>query len=400
MSFLKKRKELLLGIMAGAVATAVLIIGSHAFGAGEWARLLPFSQQNLLIMRQARSIIEQYHVDDENSPEEEKLFFGSMKGMVSAIDDPYTRYVSPEQLREENMEMEGEYGGLGMYVGARDGKILVISPIEDTPAYKAGIKPLDEIVKVDEKVVIGMQQDEVVKMLRGAPNTSVVVWIRRKGEDALRSFDVTREIINIKTVRSELIEDNGSKIAYIRLNNFHQKSAIELEGALHKLVSDGAKGVVLDVRNNPGGLLNVAVDVASLFLDGGTVVSIKARVHRFDDVLYAENGKATDLPLAVLINEGSASASEIVAGAVQDRNRGVLIGMKSFGKGSVQSLFNLPDQSGMYVTIARYSTPADRIIDKKGLTPDIEIDGTIAPEKADDVQLQKALDVLSKKIAN
>ena len=389
-ALIKRYRDILVGIVIGAFLVTAVISAGSADGASEWARLLPFSQQNLLIMRQARSIIEQYHVDDAKTPDEEKLFFGSMKGMVSALEDPYTRFVEPEQLREENMEMEGEYGGLGMYIGQRDGKILVISPIEETPADRAGVKPMDEIVKVDEKVVVGMHQNDVVKILRGAPDTSVTVWVRRKGEDELKSFKMTREIINIKTVRFEMMD----KTAYIRLNNFHHKTAGELEEAIREAIAKKADGIVLDMRNNPGGLLNIAIDVASLFLDGGLVVSIKGRVHRFDDTLYATNGKATDLPLVVMINEGSASASEIVAGAIQDRKRGPLVGMKSYGKGSVQSLFNLPDNSGMYVTIARYTTPSDRVIDQKGLLPDYVVEGGPTPEKDEDKQLQKALGVM------
>lgn len=387
---LKRFRDITIGVVIGAFAVAALVMAGTADGASEWSRLLPFSQQNLMIMRQARSIIEQYHVDEEKQPTEEKIFHGTMKGMVSAVDDPYTRYVEPEQLREENLEMEGEYGGLGMYIGQRDGKILVISPIEDTPADKAGVKPMDEIVKVDEKVVLGMHQNDVVKILRGAPDTSVTVWMRRKGEDELKQFKMTREIINIKTVRLEMMD----KIAYIRLNNFHHKTATELEAAIKEAEQKKADGIVLDMRNNPGGLLNIAIDVASQFLDGGLVVSIRGRVHRFDDALYADSGKATSLPMVVLINEGSASASEIVAGAIQDRKRGPLVGTKSYGKGSVQSLFNLPDKSGMYVTIARYTTPSDRIIDQKGLLPDYVVEGGPVAEKEEDKQLQKALGVM------
>jgi carboxyl-terminal processing protease len=341
-------------------------------------------------MRQARSILETYFIDGDNGPNEEKLFFGSMRGLVAAADDPYTRFVEPEQLNEENIEMEGEYGGLGMYIGQRDGKLLIISPIEGTPADRAGIKPLDEIVRVDEKVVIGMDQGDVVNMLRGPANTSVKVWVRRNGEGELLSFDLTREVINIKTVRLEMID----KIAYVRLNNFHHKTSSELEEVLREAKAKNAVGIILDMRNNPGGLLNVAVDVASQFLDGGLVVSMKGRASRFDDALFAQEGRATKLPLVVLVNEGSASASEIVAGAIQDRGRGPLVGMKTYGKGSVQSLFNLPDNAGMYVTIARYKTPSDKIIDHKGLSPDYKIEGGPITERLKDAQLQKALGVM------
>ncbi|MDR2780218.1 MAG: S41 family peptidase [Synergistaceae bacterium] len=387
---LKRVRDILIGVFIGVFAvTAIMAAGASDQGS-EWSKLLPFTQRNLMTMSQVRNYLETFFVDEENLPDERKLFYGSLKGMISAIDDPYTRFVDPEQLDEEGMEMEGEYGGLGMYIGARDGKILVISPIEDTPAEKAGIKPLDEIVKIDEEIVIGMDQNDVVKILRGLPNTSVTVWMRRGGEDELKSFEMTREIINIKTVRFQMMD----KIAYIKLNNFHQKSASELGDAITKASETGAEGIILDVRNNPGGLLNVAVDVASLFVDGGLVVSLKSRVSRFDEELYASRGKATELPLVVLINEGSASASEIVAGAVQDLKRAPLVGAKSYGKGSVQSLFPLPDKAGMYISVARYMTPSGKIIDHKGLIPDYVVEGEFTQVTSEDKQLQKALGVM------
>lgn len=389
-SMIKKFKDILLGILIGVFLAAGVIVAGTADGANEWARLLPFTQQHLMTMRQARSYLERNHVETEKSLTEDKFYNGAMKGMVAAVEDPYTRYVDPEQLREENMEMVGEYGGLGMYIGQRDGKILVISPIEDTPAAKAGVMPMDEIVKVDEKVVVGMHQNEVVKVLRGAPDTSVTVWMRRKGEDELKSFKMTREVINIKTVRFEMID----KIAYIRLNNFHHKTSAELEEAIKQAHLKKAVGIILDMRNNPGGLLNIAVDVASQFIDGKLVVSMRGRQAQFDDSLFAETGKATDMPLVVLINEGSASASEIVAGAIQDHKRGPLVGGKSYGKGSVQSLYPLPDNAGMYITIARYTTPSGRIIDQKGLLPDYVVEGGPTIDKAEDKQLQKSIGVM------
>jgi carboxyl-terminal processing protease len=371
------------------------IISAFAAETGsEWSRLLPFTQHNLMTMRQARNNIEAFFVDEDKLPDEQKLFHGSLKGMVAAVGDPYTRFLDPEQLSEEDMEMEGEYGGLGMYIGTRDGKILVISPIEDTPAFRAGVKPLDEIVKVDDEVVVGMDQNDVVKRLRGEPDTDVTVWMRRTGEDELKSFGMTREIINIKTVRSEMMDD----IAYIKLNNFHLKSAAELRDAIDAAESMDAAGIILDVRNNPGGLLNVAVDVASLFLDGELVVSLKGRIERIGDELYAEKGFATDLPVVVLMNEGSASASEIVAGAIQDHKRGPLVGAKSYGKGSVQSRFPLPEHAAMYITIARYATPSGTIIDHKGLTPDYAAEGEPNQVTSEDKQLQRALEVMRDEI--
>jgi carboxyl-terminal processing protease len=386
----KRFRDILLGVFIGGFMVTAIISAFAAESGNEWSRLLPFTQHNLMTMRQVRNNIEAFFVDEGKLPGEQKLFYGSLKGMVAAVDDPYTRFLDPEQLREEGMEMEGEYGGLGMYIGTRDGKILVISPIEDTPAFRAGVKPLDEIVKVDDDVVVGLDQNDVVKRLRGEPYTDVTVWMRRSGEDELKSFDMTREIINIKTVRSEMMDN----IAYIKLNNFHQKSAQELSDAIDAAESRDAGGIILDVRNNPGGLLNIAVDVASLFIDGELVVSLKGRIERIGDELYAERGLATDLPVVVLMNEGSASASEIVAGAIQDHNRGPLVGTKSYGKGSVQSLFPLPERAGMYITIARYATPSGTIIDHKGLIPDYVVEGEPNLVTSEDKQLQGALGVM------
>ena len=385
----RRFRDIFIGVVIGGFLVTGIIAATAADSSNEWTRLLPFSQQNLLVMKQVRSLLEMYQVDAK-SQDEKKFFYGSMKGLVASVGDPYTRFVEPEQLKEENEEMEGEYGGLGMYIGQRDGKILVISPIDGTPAARAGVKPMDEIVKVNDKIVVGMDQGDVVKMLRGTPKTSVTVWMRRSGVSELKSFKMVREVINIKTVRMEMID----KVAYIRINNFHFKTSNELIEAMKGAKLKKATGIILDVRNNPGGLLNVAVDVASQFLDGGLVVSTKGRNARFDESLNADTGKATDLPLVVLVNEGSASASEIVAGAVQDRKRGVLVGMKTYGKGSVQSLFNLPEGAGMYVTIARYATPSGKVIDHKGLMPDHKVAGWPSSDKQKDKQLQKALSVM------
>ena len=317
-----------------------------------------------------------------------------MKGVVGATGDPYTRFVEPEQLKEESIEMEGQYGGLGIYIGQKDRKTLVISPIEGTPADRAGLKPMDEIVKVGDKVIVGMDQNEVVKMLRGPAKTKVRIWVRRNGKDQLLKFDLVREVVRIKSARMEMLPGG---YAYIRLVHFNQKSGAELQEAIRTAESKNAKGILLDLRNNPGGLLNAAVDVASLFLDGGLVVGMKGRVEKANDTLYADSGKNTRLPAVVLINEGSASASEIVAGALQDRKRAVLVGKKSFGKGSVQTLFNLPDGAGMYVTIARYYTPSGKVIDHVGLVPDVKVEGEPQRDLKKDKQVQKGLAILKAK---
>ena len=388
----KRMRDMVCGVVLGAlVVTGILAANAGDGTPTDGSRGLPFSPQNLMILKQARSILELYHVDGDKGPGEKKLFYGAMKGVVGATGDPYTRFVEPEQLKEESIEMEGQYGGLGIYIGQKDRKTLVISPIEGTPADRAGLKPMDEIVKVGDKVIVGMDQNEVVKMLRGPAKTKVRIWVRRNGKDQLLKFDLVREVVRIKSARMEMLPGG---YAYIRLVHFNQKSGAELQEAIRTAESKNAKGILLDLRNNPGGLLNAAVDVASLFLDGGLVVGMKGRVEKANDTLYADSGKNTRLPAVVLINEGSASASEIVAGALQDRKRAVLVGKKSFGKGSVQTLFNLPDGAGMYVTIARYYTPSGKVIDHVGLVPDVKVEGEPQRDLKKDKQVQKGLEVL------
>ena len=285
--------------------------------------------------------------------------------------------------------MEGRYGGLGMYVGERDGRVLVISPMEDTPAERVGLKPKDQIVKVDDDVVLGWDSQRVVQRMRGRPDTRVTLWIRRDGEEELLKFELTREIIKIKSVRCEMLSDD---IGYLRLTQFKQKTDEEARDALKEMIREGARGLVLDLRNNGGGLLDVSVKICGMFLKGGPVVETRGRAERASEKYSADPALfLTSMPVVVLINGGSASASEIVAGALLDRERATLVGEKSFGKGSVQTLFPLTDGSGLYVTIARYHTPSGRVIDHVGLTPTIEVKGEPERDKSKDAQLQRAI---------
>jgi len=384
-----KNKRFIFGILT---IVALLCGWFMADGTGSEIQLkdiLPFETQYVWMMKQARTILETYHVNgDKNKKSDEELFYGAMKGMVAAWGDPYSRFVDPNELKQEEIDIEGEYGGLGLYLGSRDGKILVVSPIEGTPADKAGLQPMDEIVKVDDDVVLGWNINDVVEKLRGKPGTNVTVWVRREGHDELLRFDMTRELIKIDSVNQKRLTND---VAYIRITHFTQKTAEEMQRALNTALETKAKGLVLDLRNNPGGLLDASVAVSDYFLDGGDVVSIKGRVEKANEVYEAKPGMLFAGPVSVLINEGSASASEIVAGALKDRNRAVLVGEKSFGKGSVQTLFKLPDGSGLFVTIAKYYTPSGVTIDGVGIKPDIEVKGKYTGDLKDDAQLQRAL---------
>lgn len=377
-----------------ALALAGFLYGYKAqsadFSESDFNRISPFNVRSLWLLRQVRYIIESYQVDADTKPaKEDDLLHGAARGMVEAWKDPYTRFVSPSQLKDEEIELEGKYGGLGMYIGDRDGQILVISPMEDSPAERAGLKPKDQIVKVDNEVVVGWTSDRVVQKLRGEPNTKVTVWVRREGEDELLDFEITREIIKLESVKYEVLSDD---IGYLRLTQFKHNTADESRNAVRDMLRKGIRALILDLRNNGGGLLDASVKISSMFLRDGLIVQTKGRSERANEKYYADkNYYQTNLPMTVLINGGSASASEIVAGALNDRGRAKLIGEKSFGKGSVQTLFPLTDGSGVYVTIARYYTPSGRVIDHVGLSPDIEVKGEPNRDKSQDKQLQRAI---------
>ncbi len=367
------------------------------FSESDITRISPFNIRSLWLLRQIRYIIESYQVDAKDKPvDEDALLHGAAKGMVEAWKDPYTRFVAPKQLKDEEIELEGKYGGLGMYIGDREGQVLVISPMEDSPAERAGLKPKDHIVKIDNEVVIGWTSDRVVQKLRGEPDTKVTVWVRREGEEELLSFEITREIIKLHSVRNEMLSDD---IGYLKLTQFKHNTYEEARAAVRDMMRQGMRALILDLRNNGGGLLDASVKIVSMFVRDGLVVETKGRSERSNEKYYAERGKyLTNMPMIVMINGGSASASEIVAGALNDRGRAKLLGEKSFGKGSVQTLFPLTDGSGVYVTIARYYTPSGKVIDHVGLSPDIEVKGEPNRDKAKDEQLQRAITEVKKQM--
>jgi len=392
---MKKFRDIFIGVVIGAVLAGAV---SFCIPKAEADNVWPFTQQQLVIFKEVKAALSEYQVDGDKKGkiDDDKMYYGAMKGMVSSLEDPYTRFVNPKDLEEEEMQLKGEYGGLGMYISMKNDRVVVVSPMEGTPADRAGLKPMDEIIKVDKTSIIGKTTEDAVKLMRGTPGTSVTIHIHRKGVAKPLIFKMTREMIKIKTVRAEMI---GKDVAYIKLNHFIMKSTKDMQTAIKMAKDKKAKGILLDLRNNPGGLLNVCVDIASQFIDGGVVVSTKGRFEHANETLYADKGLATKLPVVVLINEGSASASEILSGAIKDHKRGLLVGTKSFGKGSVQTLFNLPDKSGVYITIARYATPSGFVLDKKGLQPDIKVVGDVEKDKKKDKQLQKGLEVLRAKIA-
>lgn len=301
------------------------------------------------------------------------LIYGALRGMLKSL-DPYSQFLDPDEYKEVKVETEGEFGGLGIEITIKDGLLTIISPIDDTPAYQAGLKASDRIVKIEDELTRDITLMEAVKKLRGKPGTKVTITVMREGAAKLLNFAITRDIIKIKSIRkAKLFEDN---VAYIRLSEFQERSPEELEKALSELESLGMEGLVLDLRNNPGGLLDSAVKVAEKFIPPDKViVSTRGRREEQDLVFKSSStGKHRTLPLVVLISNGSASGSEIVAGAVQDYKRGILLGTKTFGKGSVQTVVPLTDGSALRLTTSKYFTPSGRCIHEEGIEPDVKVE--------------------------
>ncbi|NDD45055.1 MAG: PDZ domain-containing protein, partial [Synechococcaceae bacterium WB9_4xB_025] len=297
----------------------------------------------------------------------------AIRGMLASLDDPYTRFLDPKEFKEMQIDTSGELTGVGIQISLdkESKEIVVVSPIEGTPASKAGVQPKDVIVSIDGKSTKGMTTEDAVKLIRGKEGSEVVLGLRRKGQ--VVQVPLVRARIEIHSVNSQLnTAPNGKKIGYIRLKQFNANAAKEMRAAIRKLEAEGAEGYVLDLRSNPGGLLEASVDIARQWIDEGTIVSTKTR-EGIQDVRRATGSALTQRPVVVIVNEGSASASEILSGALQDNQRAQLVGNKTFGKGLVQSVRGLADGSGMTVTIAKYLTPKGTDIHKNGIKPDVSV---------------------------
>ena len=304
-----------------------------------------------------------------------QLIYGAVQGMLQSL-DPHSSFMKPEDYQELQIETKGSFTGIGIEISLKDGILTVVSPIEGTPAYKAGLKANDKILKIEGKTTKNMTLIESVKLLRGAKGTDVTISIYREGWRRLKDITLTRDVIPIQSVRSRILEDG---YGYIRVSNFQNKTTFELKKALRELEKGkGLKGLVLDLRNNPGGLLDQAVKVADVFLEKGLIVYTEGRIEEQKMRFEAHPNKHHHkYPIAVLVNEGSASASEIVAGALQDHKRAIILGVQTFGKGSVQTIIPLEDGSAVRLTTARYYTPNGRSIQAKGIEPDIEVPYTL-----------------------
>jgi carboxyl-terminal processing protease len=321
--------------------------------------------EELKIFSDVIELIEREYVDDVNTKD---LIQKAIQGMVQSL-DPHSALLPQDAFEDLQIDTKGKFTGIGIHITMQDGFVTVITPIEDTPAYKAGIKAQDKIIKVDDQPAKDLR--EAVKMMRGPKGTKVKVTIMREGVKKPLEFELVRDVIPIQSVKSILLDPG---YGYVRLSNFTGTTTDELEKALGEMenLETPLKGLILDLRNNGGGLLNQSIKVSDLFIDDGDILSIKGRNKKNTKVFKATQSEIKrDYPLVVLINGGTASASEIVAGALQDHKRALILGTTSFGKGSVQTVETLRDGSGLKLTIARYYTPNDRSIQAKGITPDI-----------------------------
>jgi len=320
------------------------------------------------------------------------LMSGAIKGTMSSVGDPYSIYMDPEMYKKLLIDTKGSFGGIGIILGSKDNILTVIAPIEGTPGEKVGILSGDQVVKIDGKDVKELAVDEAVNLIRGPEGSEVTLTINRTGEEA-KDYTIIRSNIQIKTVSGKML-DNG--IGYVRLSMFNENTGNDLAKKLEQLEGEGMKGIILDLRNNPGGLLEESVKVANHFVPKGPIVSIIKKDGT--KVTRSSTLEKIKYPLVVLVNGGSASASEIVSGAVQDTGAGTLIGTKTFGKGSVQTVVPLPDASAVKITIAKYYTPSERSIHGIGIEPDIKVEMPNYKEDNKDLQLEKAIEVIKEKM--
>ncbi len=367
--------------LATAATTLTLTFSSPLFATEDSTNS---DQPKLLPLNEVRTFVDIFdhikkaYVEEVN---DKTLLENAIKGMLHEL-DPHSAYLEPTAYKDLQINTTGEFGGLGIEVGMEDGFVKVITPIDDTPAQKAGVKAGDLIIKLDNEPVKGLTLSEAVDLMRGKPGSKLVLTILREGEEKPLTITVTRDIIQVTSVKQRLL---APEYGYIRLTQFQIQTGENLKEAIKKLHTpeQPLKGLVIDLRNNPGGVLQAAVDVSDAFLNEGLIVYTEGRLPNSELRFNASSGDLADgIPIVVLINSGSASASEIVAGALQDHKRAVIMGTTSFGKGSVQTVLPLHNERALKLTTARYFTPSGRSIQASGIQPDIEVDSAVITAKA------------------
>jgi carboxyl-terminal processing protease len=379
------KKKVVLIIAGISVLAVILSIGSRrlcvAQGAGDY--------ESIELFTDVLSIVKKSYVEEVDT---KKLIYGAINGMLSSL-DPHSSFMSPETFKEMKIETKGAFGGIGIEISIKDGILTVIAPIEDTPAFRAGIRAGDHILKIDDKYTKDMTTMDAVKRMRGTKGTTVTLTIMREGFEKPKEFPLIRDVIQVKSVKYKTLDEG---YGYIRISQFQEKTDEDLIKALKALREENSgklNGLVLDMRNDPGGLLDQAVKVAEHFIDEGQLIVYTEGREKDSKMKFTsrKTEKEPHYPLVVLINSGSASASEIVAGALQDHKRAVVMGTQSFGKGSVQTIIPLTDNSGLRLTTARYFTPSGRSIQAKGITPDIMVERKDLPtvEKKDTMHIRE-----------
>jgi carboxyl-terminal processing protease len=376
--YMSKKIKVVLSFLLVSIFILGFLIGAHG------KRTVPEGDdkeiyQYLKTFSDVIDLVKKNYVEEVKDKE---VVYAAIKGILESL-DAHSSFMPPEMYKEMQSETKGEFGGIGIEITIKDGFPTVITPIEDTPAYKAGLKSGDHIIKIDGKPTKNMSLVDVVKMIRGAKGKPVTLTVVREGFTAPKDYRVVRDVIVVKSVKYRMLEDD---YGYIRVAQFQERTARDLDNALKELVKSNKgkplRGVLLDLRNDPGGLLEQAVEVSDKFIEDGLIVYIEGR--KKDDKAMKFNARKNDDylgPLVVLVNEGSASASEIVAGALQDHKRAIVVGAKTFGKGSVQTVFPLGDGSAVRLTTAKYFTPKGRSIQAEGITPDILVDNNIVRGK-------------------
>ncbi|WP_302820426.1 S41 family peptidase [Fusobacterium ulcerans] len=347
-----------------------MIIFSNCFSANEDKSGFLSNIRELKELSDIMDILNENYVG-EKKIDKKILLQGAVKGMLESLDDPHSNYFTKSELESFKEDLKGTYVGVGMVVQKRVNEPLtVVSPIEDGPAFKVGVKPKDKIIAIDGEATYKLTSEESVKKLKGEPNTKVKVTVYREATKETKDIEIERAVVELKYVKHRMLDD---KIGYLRLTQFGENVYPDVKKAMEDLQKNNMKALVFDLRSNPGGALDQAIKISSMFLKEGRVVSVKSK-EGAEQVSNREGKYYGDFPLVILINGGSASASEIVAGAIKDNKRGILVGEKSFGKGSVQTLIPLPDGDGMKLTIAKYYTPSGISIHGKGIEPDVVVE--------------------------
>jgi len=357
-------------LLAGALAI-IAVFSFSSWGVAPKSAPHGTAYESLKVYTDVLSIVQDNYAEDVNSKE---VIYNSLKGMVKAL-DPHSSFMTPDEYKAMQVDTKGSFGGIGIEIGMKDNQLIVVAPIEDTPAFKAGLLAGDRIVKIGDKSTRDMALSDAVNLMRGPKDTPITISIMREGFDEPRPFTLTRAVIKVKSVKSKMLDEG---FGYVKINQFQERTSEELDKALKELAAkseDGKlKGLVLDLRNNPGGLLQEAVSVSNEFLDSGLIVYTKGRAAGQNMTFNADSARSQpNYPMIVLVNNGSASASEIVAGALQDHKRAMILGLTTFGKGSVQTIIPLSDGSAVRLTTSKYYTPSGRSIQAKGIEPDIVV---------------------------